>query len=119
MISIKREKHEIDATDIALGKLAVKVAVLLRGKNKQGFVKHIDAGDFVLVKNFRNVKITGNKLKQEKDYYYTGYMGGLKEVSMGKLLEKKPDQVLRRAVYRMLPTNKLRDRMIKRLSVEQ
>lgn len=119
MISIKRETHKIDATGIVLGKLATQVAVLLRGKDKPGFVKHIDTGDFVTVKNFRNVKITGNKLKQEKDYYYTGYMGGLKEVSMDKLLAEKPDQVLRRAVYRMLPTNKLRDRMIKRLTVEQ
>lgn len=115
---MKRETHKIDATGIALGKLAVQAAVLLRGKNKPGFVKHIDAGDFVAVKNFKNVKITGNKMKQEKDYYYTGYMGGLKEVSLDKLFEKNPGQVLRRAVYRMLPDNKLRDRMIKRLTVE-
>jgi len=115
---MKRETHKIDATGIALGKLAVQVAVLLRGKDKPGFVKHVDAGDFVAVNNIRNVKITGNKLKQEKDYYYTGHMGGLKEVSMGKLFVEKPYQVLRRAVYRMLPTNKLRDRMIKRLTVE-
>jgi large subunit ribosomal protein L13 len=115
---MKRETHKIDATGIALGKLAVQVALLLRGKNKPGFVKHEDAGDFVTVTNFKSVKITGNKLKQEKDYYYTGYMGGQKEVSMGKLFEQRPDQVLVRAVYRMLPTNKLRDKMIKRLKVE-
>lgn len=117
-ISMKRVTHKIDASGIALGKLAVRAAVLLRGKDKPGFVKHIDAGDFVVVKNFKKVKITGKKLAQEKDYYYTGHMGGLKEVSMGKLFEERPDQVLRRAVYRMLPTNKLRDRMIKRLKVE-
>jgi len=116
---MKRDTHTIDATGIVLGKLAVQAAVLLRGKDKPGFAKNADAGDFVVVKNFRNVLITGNKLKQEKDYYYTGHMGGQKEVVMGKLMETKPDQVLRRAVYRMLPTNKLRDLMIKRLTVRQ
>ncbi len=115
---MKRETHKIDAAGMSLGKLAVKAAVLLRGKDKPGFVKHIDAGDFVTVQNFKKVKITGKKLVQEKDYYYTGYMGGQKEVVMGKLMEQKPELVLRRAVYRMLPTNKLRDRMIKRLKVE-
>jgi large subunit ribosomal protein L13 len=116
---MKRDTHKIDATGTVLGKLAVQVALLLRGKNKPGFVKHTDTGDFVVVKNFGNVKITGNKMVQEKDYYYTGHMGGLKEVSMDKLFEKNPYKVLRRAVYRMLPTNKLRDRMIKRLTVEK
>ena len=119
MINMNRETHKIDATGIVLGKLAVQAAVLLRGKDKAGFAKNVDAGDFVAVTNFRKVKITGNKMAQEKDYYYSGYMGGLKEVSLDKLFEKNPAEVLRRAVYRMLPTNKLRDRMIKRLTVEQ
>jgi large subunit ribosomal protein L13 len=119
MINMKRDTHIIDASGIALGKLAVQAAVFLRGKDKPGFVKNVDAGDFVVVKNFGKVLITGKKLEQEKDYYYTGYMGGQKEVVMGKLMEKKPSEVLRRAVYRMLPTNKLRDLMIKRLTVRQ
>jgi large subunit ribosomal protein L13 len=119
MISMKRETHTIDATDIALGKLAVRAAVLLRGKDKPGFAKHADAGDFVVVKNFKHVKITGKKLEQAKYYHYSGHMGGLKEKTMGELIKDKPDQVLRRAVYRMLPTNKLRDQMIKRLAVKQ
>ena len=109
----------MDASNIPLGKLAAQTALLLRGKNKPGFAKHIDAGDFVVVKNFRNILITGKKLEQEKDYHYTGYMGGLKEKTLGELFKEKPEQVLRRAVYRMLPPNKLRDRMIKRLKVEQ
>jgi large subunit ribosomal protein L13 len=116
---MKRETHTIDATDVALGKLAVRVAVILRGKNKPGFEKYIDTGDFVVVRNFKNVKITGKKLSQEKYYRYSGYMGGLKEKTMGVLIKDKPDQVLRRAVYRMLPDNKLRDRMIKRLKTIQ
>lgn len=115
---MKRDTHIIDATGIVLGKLAVKVAVLLRGKEKPGFEKHVDAGDFVVVKNFKSVKITGNKVEEEKDYHYTGHMGGLKEDTWKKAMEENPAQILRKAVYRMLPTNKLRDRMIKRLSVE-
>lgn len=116
---MNRVTHTIDATDIVLGKLAAKVAVLLRGKDKSGFEKYIDAGDFVVVKNFKNVKITGKKLDQEKYYHYSGHMGGLKEEKMGSLIKRRPDQVLWRAVYRMLPTNKLRDQMIKRLAVKQ
>jgi len=116
---MERETHTIDASDTALGKLAARAAVLLRGKDKPGFAKHIDAGDFVVVKNFGKIKITGKKLEQEKYYRYSGYMGGLKEKTMGRLMEERPDEVLRRAIYRMLPKNKLRDRMIKRLTVKQ
>lgn len=119
MISIKRKTHTIDAAGAVLGKLAAQAATLLRGKDKPDFAKNIDAGDFVVVKNFKNIKITGKKLDQEKYYRYTGYMGGLKEQTMGELMAKTSDQVLRRAVYRMLPKNKLRDKMIKRLTVKQ
>ncbi len=115
---MKRDTHTIDATGVVLGKLAVKTAVLLRGKDKPGFVKHVDAGDFVVVKNFKKIKITGNKIENETDYHYTGHMGGLKKDTWKKAMEENPAQILRRAVYRMLPDNKLRDRMIKRLSVE-
>ena len=118
MITIKRDTHTIDATGIVLGKLATQVAVLLRGKDKPGFVKHVDAGDFVVIKNFKDVKTTGKKMEQEVDYHYTGYMGGLKGVTWTDVMAKDPAQLLRRAVYRMLPANKLRDRMIKRLSVQ-
>jgi len=116
---MKRVTHTIDATDIALGKLAVRVAVLLRGKDKPGFEKYVDAGDYVVVKNFKNIKITGKKLVQEKYYHYSGHMGGLKEKTMGVLIKERPSEVLRRAVYRMLPANKLRDLVIKRLTVKQ
>jgi len=115
---MKRDTHTIDATGIVLGKLAVKVAVLLRGKDKPGFVKYMDEGDFVVVKNFKSVKITGNKIEQETDYHYSGYMGGLKSDTWKRAMAEKPADLLKRAVYRMLPDNKLRDRMIQRLSVE-
>lgn len=117
MITIKRKKHAIDATGIVLGKLATQVAVLLRGKNKPGYALNVDAGDYVVVKNFKNVKITGNKMETEINYHYTGHMGGLKEETWNDVMAKDPSQLLRRAVYRMLPDNKLRDRVIKRLSV--
>lgn len=116
---MKRDTHNIDAADISLGKLAAQAAVLLRGKDKPGFVKNTDEGDFVVVKNFSRVKITGKKIDQEKYYRYSGYIGGLKETSMSKLMKEQPAEVLRRAVYRMLPDNKLRDKMIKRLTVKQ
>ncbi len=118
MITIKREKHTIDASGIVLGKLATRVAVLLRGKDKPGYAPHIDAGDFVVVKNFKDVKITGDKMESEINYHYTGYMGGLKEETWNDVMAKDPAKLLRHAVYRMLPDNKLRDRMIKRLSVQ-
>ncbi len=118
MITIKRDTHTIDASGIVLGKLAVRIAVLLRGKDKPGYAPNVDAGDFVTVKNFKDVKITGNKMESEADYHYSGYMGGLKEEIWEDVMAKEPAKLLRRAVYRMLPDNKLRDRMIKRLSVQ-
>lgn len=116
---MKRTTHTIDAAGVPLGKLAVRVAVLLRGKSKPGFVKHIDGGDFVTVKNFKTVKLTGKKLEQKNYYHYSGYIGGLKETPLKRLISLRPAEVLKKAVYRMLPDNKLRDRAIKRLRVEQ
>lgn len=115
---MERETHTIDASDTALGKLAVRAAVLLRGKDKPGFAKHVDAGDFVVVKNFGKIKITGKNCNR-KILPLQRLYGRLERKTMGKLMEERPDEVLRRAVYRMLPKNKLRDRMIKRLTVKQ
>ncbi|MCH8986565.1 50S ribosomal protein L13 [Patescibacteria group bacterium] len=112
------ETHTLDASNTSLGKLAVQVSILLRGKQKPDFVPYKDHGDFVLVKNFKQVKITGNKLEQKKYYHHSGYIGGLKEKSLGKLLEERPAEVLRKAVWGMLPKNKLRVEQIKRLKVE-
>ncbi len=114
-----RATHTIDASDKVLGKLAAEIALLLRGKNKPGYRPHIDDGDFVVVKNFAQVKLTGRKLDQKIYRHYSGYMGGLKETPIRTMLEKKPQEVLRKAVYRMMPDNKLRDRMIKRLKFEK
>ncbi len=110
--------HTIDAEDISLGRLATKIAGLLRGKHKEDFAPNKDDGDFVIVKNFSKVKITGKKMEQKKYYSHSGYLGGLKEIPMSKLFEEDPFEVLRRAVWGMLPKNKLRRDQIKRLKVE-
>lgn len=115
---IQRQTHRIDATGEVLGRLATKVAVLLRGKHKPTFQPHLDQGDNVIVKNISKIKITGKKLKQKKYYHYSGYPGGLKEKSMLELFKKNPGEVLKRAVWNMLPKNKLRKIVIKRLKIE-
>ena len=113
-----REKYTIDAQDQVLGKLAVKIALLLRGKNKQGFAPHKDEGDFVTVKNVKGIKLTGKKMEQKNYYRHTGYMGGLRETPVKRMMQEKPTEIIKKAVYRMIPGNKLRDRMIKRLKFE-
>ncbi len=117
MINIKRETHTIDATGQAVGRIATKTAMLLRGKNKPTFVPHIDAGDIVVIENASKVKFTGNKLVQKDYYHHTNYPGGLKRTPMKKVFDTKPDDVIRRAVYGMLPKNSLRGEMMKRLTI--
>ncbi|RLC35160.1 MAG: 50S ribosomal protein L13 [Candidatus Nealsonbacteria bacterium] len=116
---MQRQTHTIDATNKVLGRLATEIAVLLRGKHKPNFSPYKDEGDFVKVKNADKMKITGRKLTDKKYYHHSGYPGGLKAVSMGEIFRKNPGEVLRRAVWGMLPKNKLRSQMIKRLKVEQ
>ncbi len=112
---MKRETHKIDAQGMILGRLATKISVLLRGKDKSGYSVHKDMGDFVVIENADQVKITGKKEEQKKYYRHSGYMGGLKEETYGKLKKRRPGENIRRAVLGMLPKNKLRPLMIKRL----
>lgn len=116
---MERQTHTIDASEKVLGRLASEIATLLRGKHNPEFAPHKDIGDFVVVKNVEKIKITGRKMEQKKHYHYTGYPGGLKEVPLKKLFEKNPGEVLRDAVMGMLPKNRLRSKMIKRLSFEK
>ncbi|MCK4781948.1 50S ribosomal protein L13 [Candidatus Parcubacteria bacterium] len=116
---MKRETHTIDATDKILGRLATEVAVLLRGKHKPEFVPYKDIGDFVIIKNASQIKFTGKKMKQKIYYQHSGYLGSLKEISLEKLFEKDPAEVFKKAVWGMLPKNKLRPEQIKRLKIEQ
>ena len=113
-----RNTHIIDATNKVLGRLASKIAILLQGKHKPNFVPYKDEGDFVIVKNVAQMKITGKKRNQKVYYHHSGYLGGLKEIPMKKILAQKPSEVLRRAVLGMLPKNKLRAKQIKRLKFE-
>ena len=114
---MQRKTHTIDATDKSLGRLAVEIATLLRGKQKPDFVPYKDMGDFVVVKNIKKIRITGKKLEQKMYYRHTGYVGSLKKTPMGVLFAKNPKEVLRKAVLGMLPKNKLRAKQIKRLKV--
>ena len=116
---IKRETYTIDATDKALGRLASEIAIILRGKHRSTFQPNKDGGDFVIVKSMDKVKITGRKLKQKVYYKHSSFPGGLKEIPMEKLFKQNPLEVLKRAVLGMLPKNKLRSKMIKRLKVER
>jgi len=115
---IQRKKHTIDATDKVLGRLATEIVGLLRGKAKTGFVPYKDMGDFVAVKNVGKMKISGRKMEQKKYFSHSEYMGGVKWMPLNILFEKKPEEVLKRAVLGMLPKNKLRNEAIKRLKFE-
>jgi large subunit ribosomal protein L13 len=110
-----RQTHKIDVTDKVLGRISTEIAILLRGKNKIEYQPHMDQGDIVEISNVSNLKFTGKKIDQKIYYKYSGYPGGLKETKLRKKMEDNPEFVLRNAVYHMMPKNKLRDQMIKRL----
>lgn len=113
------EKITVDATDQSLGRLASKIAVLLRGKNLPSYEPNITPQVEVSVKNLKKVKFTGNKLKGKIYYRYTGYHGGIKKSTLGEKWAKNPSEVLRYSVYSMLPKNKTRDKIIRNLKVVQ
>jgi large subunit ribosomal protein L13 len=114
---IEKKWYLVDAQDMILGRLASQIAHRLRGKHKPIFTPHADTGDFVVVVNAEKVSLTGNKWDNKIYYHHSGYMGGLKQISARKLIEKKPDQVLYMAVKRMLPKNSLGRRQLKKLKI--
>jgi large subunit ribosomal protein L13 len=114
---VQREWLVVDATGIALGRLASQVASILRGKHKPQYTPHVDTGDYVVVLNAAKIKLTGNKLEDKKYYRYSGYPGGLKEKPLSKLMEERPGEVVERAVKGMLPKNTLGRAMGKKLKV--
>ncbi|MBF0573113.1 MAG: 50S ribosomal protein L13 [Desulfamplus sp.] len=107
----------IDAKDKVLGRVATEVAMRIRGKNNPLFTPHADTGDWVIVVNADKVRLTGNKWEQKKYYRHTGYMGGIKFVTAGELLAKKPEELLKKAVRGMLPKNPLGRKLNTKLRV--
>lgn len=118
MNKIERKIHKIDASGQTVGRLATKIATYLRGKNKPEFEPHIDMGDIVEVSHVKDLKFTGRKLEQKTYKSYSGYLGGLKTKKMSDVVAKNPAEVLKRAVKEMLPNNKLRVPMLKRLIIK-
>lgn len=115
----ERKTHIIDAAGKSLGRLANQIVVLLRGKNKPGYLPYLDQGDYVTIININKIKITGRKMEQKKYYKHSGYLGHLKITKLEDLFKRNPREVVRRAVYGMLPANKLRAKMIIRLKCEK
>lgn len=114
---IEREWFVVDAEGKTLGRLASEVARILRGKHKPTFSPSVDAGDYVIVLNAKKIRVTGRRLDQKKYYHYSGYMGGLSEITLRDQLERYPNRVIESAVKGMLPKNKLGRHMIKKLKV--
>jgi large subunit ribosomal protein L13 len=114
---IEKKWWVINAEGKTLGRLATEVAVLLRGKRKPEFAHFVDCGDFVVVINAEKVNVTGKKLEQKKYYSHSGYPGGIKVKTLKELLEKKPEEVVRKAVWGMIPKGKLGRTVYKKLKV--
>jgi large subunit ribosomal protein L13 len=112
-----RKWYLVDAKDKTLGRLAVEVAVKLRGKDKPQFTPHLDCGDHVIVINADKIKVTGAKLGQKTYYRHSGYPGALKERTLGKMMEERPEEVITKAVRGMMPRNKLRRTIMAKLKV--
>jgi len=115
--TITRQNHTIDATDQVVGRLATQIAGLLRGKNKPEFLPYVDMGDNVLVTNIKKLKFTGKKMAQRKYYHYSGYPGGLRTKKMSEVFETNPAEILKKAIWNMMPKNRLRAQAIKRLKI--
>ena len=114
---IKRDWYVVDAKGQTLGRLASKVATILRGKHKPTFSPHLDVGDFVIVVNADKIRVTGQKMAQKKYYRYSGYRGGLKETPLAELMARHPTRAVEYAVRGMLPKNRLGRALIRKLKV--
>ncbi len=119
---IKKEQlspswYEIDATNAVVGRLATVISKIIRGKNKTTYTPHMNSGDFVVVKNIEQIKFTGKKFQNKKYYKHTGHPGGIKETTPEKLKEKKPGEILKLAVKRMLPTGVLGREQLSKLKI--
>jgi len=118
IVGADRKWYVIDAEGQNLGNLATRIAVLLKAKDRVDFAPHVDNGSYVIVLNAGKVAVSGNKEEQKVYRTHSGYMGSLKEITLGKLRAKKPTEIVRHAVFGMLPKNRLRDGMMLRLKLE-
>ena len=114
---VQRDWYVVDAADQTLGRLATRIATVLRGKHKPTFTPHVDTGDYVIVVNAQKVHLTGRKLDQKMYHSYSGYPGGLRSRSARELLDTHPERVLEAAVRRMLPKNRLARQVFRKLKV--
>ena len=115
--TVEREWFVVDATDLVLGRMSTRIATILRGKHKPTYTPHVDTGDNVIVINAAKVRFTGKKLDQKIYYHHTGFPGGLKEATARRMMERKPEFVIKEAVRGMLPKGPLGRAMLKKLHV--
>ncbi len=115
--NVKRDWYVVDVQDAVLGRISTKIASILRGKNKAIYTPSVDTGDFVIVINAEKIALTGRKLADKIYYSHSGYVGGLKEISAGELLVKKPEELIKKSVKGMLPKNKLAKAMLSKLKI--
>ena len=115
--TVERKWYVIDATDLPLGRVATKAATMLRGKHKVTFTPHIDCGDYIIITNASQVKLTGNKLDDKMYYNHSGFPGGLRERNAREMVENYPVEMVERAVKGMLPKGRLGRQMYKKLFV--
>ena len=114
---INREWFVVDASEHTLGRLATTIATVLRGKHKATFTPHVDTGDFVIVTNASQIRLSGRKLDQKQYYRHSGYMGGLTAIDARTVREEDPERMIQQAVKGMLPKNRLSRQLIKKLKV--
>jgi large subunit ribosomal protein L13 len=114
---IEKHWHVVDADGQTLGRLATQVANILMGKHKPTYSRHLDMGDYVVVVNAEKIRVTGNKLRDKKYYHHSGYMGGIKERTLGTMLQRRPRRVVELAVRGMLPRNRLGRQLYRHLKV--
>ena len=114
---VRRDWFVVDADGKTLGRMATEIARRLRGKHKTIYTPHVDTGDYIVVINAEKIRVTGNKLKNKIYYHHTGYIGGIKSITLEKQLDKAPERVIQSAVKGMLPKNSLGRTMIAKLKV--
>jgi len=115
--TVTRNWYVVDANDLVLGRLATRIATILRGKHKPTFSPHVDGGDFVIVTNAEKIKLTGQKAHQKVYHRHSGYAGGYRTRTAEEILERHPDRIIRRAVWGMLPKGALGRQQIRKLKI--